>query len=295
MKNIFFILIFVISGCTNRTELGTEKNPISISLVPGQDAKVLEDNGKIMEKFLQEKTGFYFKINVPVNYIAVVESIGSNRTDVALLNTYGYILANEKYGARVRLMGVNQGTFFYKGQIITKVGGPKTLKEIHGKKFAFVDPASTSGYLMAAKLLSDQGVKPSEFIFAGKHDSVVAMVYQGRVDAGATYYTAPENGEPRDARIHLKTQYPDVFEKVQVIAMTDPIPNDPIVFRKDFPADLEEKIIQALKDFIQTEEGLKVMKSLYHMSGLKDSTDKDYEDIRQTIRQLGKTANDMIQ
>ena len=236
MKNILLLLfITTLCACTkNNNELGSKENPIKFYLVPAQDVLTLIENGKTLQKFLIADTGLQFKVEVPANFIAVVEAIGSKRADVAILNTFGYVLAHEKYGAEARLKLVNRGRDEYNGQIIAHVNGPKSIKELNGKKFAFVDPASTSGYLLPTRLFKQENIKIKESIFAGKHDSVVMAVYQRQVDAGATFYTPPdEDGTPKDARWLLRIQYPDVFEKIKILRLTGPIPNDPLIFRKE--------------------------------------------------------------
>jgi phosphonate transport system substrate-binding protein len=282
------------TACTQQNELGSKKNPIHISLVPGQDARILEQSGIKLADFLKKEVGLHFELNVPINFIAVVEALGTKRADMAMMNTFGYLLAHEKHGARVRLIGIFNNTDQYYGQIIARADGPKKIEDLKGKSFAYVDPASTSGHLMAAKLLQEKKINPKNIIFAGRHDSVVLMVYQNRVDAGATYHALEYNNEPQDARKLIKAQHPDVFDKVKVLALTGPIPNDPVVFRKDFPLDIEEKIIAAMKKYIKTPEGAVVMEALYHMDDLRDATDDDYKEIRKTLSELGKSPVDFV-
>ncbi len=296
MKNIFvlFISLIAFANCTSKTEVGTAGNPIKILLVPGQDTKVLEENGKELEAYLKEKTGLPFEVSVPSSYIAVIEALGSKRADIAIMNTFGYLLAHEKYGAEAALTGVYKGRDVYWGQIIARKDGPKTLKDINNKKMAFVDPSSGSGFVLPSKLLKDANVKPKEVVFAGRHDSVVTMVYQRQVDAGATYHTPAENGVPQDARKLVLTQFPDVFEQIVIIAKTEPIPNDPIVFRKDFPPVLRQKVIEAIKKMVKEEKGAKVLYNLYHMDNFKDANQKDYDKVQKMLLELGKSAQDLI-
>ena len=103
---IFFALAAVVS-CTQKKELGTEARPIQFALVPGQDSAVLTENGKVLEKWIHDQTGLYVKMQVPVSFIAVVEGLGSQRVDIAILNTFGYIMAHEKYNVSARLIGVS--------------------------------------------------------------------------------------------------------------------------------------------------------------------------------------------
>ena len=297
MKIFLLLLLFnSLSACTkNSSELGSKDNPIKFYLVPAQDVMTLIENGKILQKFLTKDTGLEFRVEVPANFIAVVEAMGSKRADVAILNTFGYVLAHEKYGAEARLKLVNRGWDEYNGQIIAHVNGPKSIKELNGKKFAFVDPASTSGYLLPSRLFKQENIKIKESIFAGKHDSVVMAVYQRQVDAGATFYTPPdEDGTPKDARWLLRTQYPDVFDKVKILRLTGPIPNDPLIFRKELPDELKNKITESMKNYIKTEEGAKVMFNLYHITDFKAASDADYDKVRGYLKDLGKTASDFV-
>ncbi len=295
LKKILILSSLLLTlSCTSKKELGSESHPIQFALVPGQDSAVLMENGKLLEKWIHEQTGLFVKMQVPTSFIAVVEALGSQRVDVAILNTFGYILAHEKYQVSAKLIGVNLGSSEYWGQIITSNPKIKTLQDLNDKKFAFVDPASTSGYLLAAKLFKDENIKPSEVVFAGKHDSVVTMVYQGRIDAGATYHTSAENGVPQDARRLVAAQFPDVYQKVRILKLTGPIPSDPVVFRKDLPPDAEAKLIAALKSFGSTPEGAKALKNLYHLTGFKDCTDKDYDATRKILLDLGKSVQDFV-
>ncbi len=289
-------LCLLLTSCTkNKAEPGSKENPIKFYLVPAQDVMTLTENGKILQKFLTEDTGLQFEVEVPANFIAVVEAIGSKRADAAILNTFGYVLAHEKYGAEARLKLVNRGRDFYNGQIIVHVNGPRTLKELNGKKFAFVDPASTSGYLLPTRLFKQENIKIKESIFAGKHDSVVIAVYQRQVDAGATFYSPPdEDGTPKDARWLLRTQYPDIYDKIKILKLTEPIPNDPLVFRKGLPEEIKNKIADSLQKYIKTKEGADVMFKLYHITDFKKASDADYDLVRGYLKDLGKTAQDFV-
>ena len=300
MKNILrmtaLLILLSFSSCTkNNAELGSKENPIKFYLVPAQDMLTLTEQGKILEKYLNDNLKLAVKVELPASYIAVVEAFGSKKADVAILNTFGYILAHEKYGVEAKLKLVNRGRDEYNGQIIAHVDGPKAIKEINGKKFAFVDPASTSGYLLPQRLFKQENIKIKESVLSGRHDAVVLAVYQKKVDAGATFYTpADDDGTPKDARWLLRTQYPDVYEKVKILQLTGPIPNDPLIFRNGISDELKNKIVESMKRYIKTEEGAKVLHNLYHITDFKVANDKDYDIIRGYLKDLGKSAQDFI-
>ncbi len=293
-----FMLMSVLAlfGCTrDKGELGTESNPIKFFFVPSVDVKIIEDTSKAFEKYLEANTPYKFKISIPPSFIAVVEAFGTNRADIASVNTFGYILAHDRYGAEARLTVIRHGESTYKAQFITKADSKiKKLEDLEGKKLAFVDPASTSGYLLPMKYLKDRNIKPKETMFAMRHDNVVSMIYQGQVDAGATFYSPPSDNAIQDARRLVKAQYPDVEEKIKILELTTSIPNDPIMFRKGLSEEMKKTITDALIKFAATPEGQDVMNRLSSVTGLIPATDKDYDGTRELLKALGKSASELV-
>lgn len=285
-------LIFIIIYTAREIDpnpLGSKNNPIKLYFTPSVDAETISNNAKELVEFLEKETGYYFTTAVPASFVAVVEAFGSNKADIAAINTFSYIMANEKFGASAYLRVVrdnNETT--YKGQIITRVdSGIDSLEDLQGRTIAYVDPSSTSGYILPKGLLDKKGIKPSETVFGMKHDNVVTMVYQRQVDAGATFYSPPDpiTGEILDARKRVLTQFPDVAKKIKIIALTEPIPNDPIVFRKDIPEKMRNKIIDAFLKFVATEKGQAALYKIYSVRGLIPTTDADYDVLRTLLKE----------
>ncbi len=284
------------TSCTrDRGVPGSEKNPLKFLLVPSVDAKLLENTAKDIKVYLEKNTPYKYEFNVPNSYVAVVEAFGTKRADIASLNTFGYIMAHDRYKTQARITFIRHGSETYQSQIIARADSKiKVLKDIDKKKFAYVDPASTSGYLMPAKLFMEAKIKPAETVFANKHDNVVMMVYQKQVDAGATFYSPPNaKGEMEDARRLVLKQYPDVADKVKIIQLTEPIPNDPIVFREDLPEEIKETVINALMTYMGTEEGKKVFGDIYGITGMVRATDARYDGVREMLKTLGKSAAEL--
>jgi phosphonate transport system substrate-binding protein len=287
------ILFIIISSNRELHEgaLGSKSNPIKLYFTPSVDAKRISMNATQLTDFLHKETGYYFRTAIPASYIAVVEAFGTAKADIASINTFSYLMANAKYGAEAKLRIVRDyGETSYKGQFITRVdSGIDSLKDINGRTIAYVDPSSTSGYILPKAMLKRLGIKPSESVFAMRHDNVVTMVYQRQVDVGATYYAPPDpvTGEIRDARMRVERQFPDVAKKIKIIGFTQDIPNDPWVFRKDLPEDMTDKIINALLKYVKTPEGVKAMYDIYDVRGLIRTKDSDYDGLRKLLAQEG--------
>ncbi len=271
-------------------ELGSEGNPIKFVMTPSVDAQQIVSSADQLIDFLEKETGYHYSYSVPASFIAVVEAFGTGKADISIINTFSYLMAHQKYGARAVLRVVRRdGETYYRGMFISRTGsGIDSLPDIAGKRIAYVDPASTSGYILPKATLDRLGIRPAEEVFAMKHDNVVTMVYQGQVDVGAAYYSPPDKrtGEPLDARARVRQQFPDVFDVIQIIGFTDSIPNDPVIVRKDLPDEIVEKTIQALIKFQQTPEGREALWAIYSVEGFIETDDSDYDPLRDILRRL---------
>lgn len=283
------IIAFVIAISirqANEGSLGSYSNPIRFYFTPSVDANTISFNAKVLTDYLHNKTGYYFTTAVPASYIAVVEAFGTDKVDVAAINTFSYLMANAKYGAEARLRVVRAGQTSYCGQIITRTDtGIDSLSDLAGKSFAFVDPSSTSGYILPKALFENMGIKIGQTVFAMQHPNVVTMVYQRQVDAGACYYAPPDSktGAIMDARARISRQFPDVGSKVKIIGFTQYIPNDPIVFRRNLSSSMKDAITYALLEFVQTPEGKKAWEDIYDVTGLVPTNDHDYDILRELL------------
>lgn len=295
------IIIFIVISFANELhegELGTRTNPIKIYFTPSVDAKQISFNAKVLIDFLEKETGYYYRTAVPASFVAVVEAFGTKKADVAGINTFSYLMANAKYGAEARLRVVrdnNETT--YKGAFIARTNSDiNNIEDLNGRTFAFVDPSSTSGYILPKAKLDKLEIKPSEIVFAMRHDNVVTMVYQRQVDAGAIYYNAPDpkTGQIYDARMRVEKQFPDVEKKIKIIGFTEEIPNDPIVFRKDLDEKMKEKIINALLKFVSTPKGEKAMYEIYDIRGLIRTKDSDYDKLRELLKKQNITFENLV-
>lgn len=289
-------LAFVLSACTSKkAELGSEKNPVKLYFIPSVDAKVIDDNSKTFKEFLEKNTPYKFEVMIPQSYVAVVEAFGTKRADISAMNTFGYVLAHERYGAEARMTVLRHGASTYQAQFIARNDDKlKSVADLKGKKLAFVDAASTSGYLLPLKVLKDKGIEPAETVFAGKHDNVVSMIYNGQVDAGATFYSPPDAEGIQDARRLVKTQYPDVEKRVKILELTEGIPNDPIVFRKEMPEEMKNVIVEAFLKFVATPEGKEAFQKIYAVDDIKRASDADYDAVRTMLKALGKNADELM-
>ena len=288
LLQILLLLGVVLPLPSQAQSLGSAQNPLRMMFVPSGDAQVILKGGKEVGELLQKVTGLHFKTSVATSYAAVIEAMGAEKVDIGWLATFSYVLAHDKYGVELLLVVQRFGSPFYRGQIMVRAdSGIKDLAGLMGKRFAFVDPASTSGHLYPKTLLLAQGFDPEQFfkkiVFVGSHNAVVLSIYKGEVDGGAAY----DGSRSAVAKI-----FPDVFDKINVIAYTKEIPNDTVSVRKGLSGDLKMRIRDGLKKVSKSPQGNKVLKKLYGISGFTD-LDGLFDPVREAGRLLNLNLGDL--
>jgi phosphonate transport system substrate-binding protein len=258
---------------------------VDLYLTPSISEKLLKDNGAFIKGYLEKETGLSIQLKIPKSYDAMVDDFGGQKNCFALMSSQSYVLANTRHQATVKLRTVRFGHSSYQGMIVTHAAsGIKTIKDLQGKNIAYTDELSTSGYLYPKKILEKNNIKTGKEIFLKKHDEVIKQVYERTVDAGAAFYSPPSpEGELRDARGRIIAKYPDIEKKVLILIKTDPIPNDPVVFSKQFDATQANKLCMALMKLSKDEKGKQALVELYGTEGFVKASDADYNSLRQVM------------
>jgi phosphonate transport system substrate-binding protein len=316
---------------TSAPAVGSQEHPIKVLFVPSVDANIIVSGGKILADALNKATGLFFDVSVPTSYAATIEAVCASPNDtMVFIPGLGYVLANQLCGVDVSFKAVRYGFDVYFGEILVKRDSPyKTIKDLDGKKWGYTDAASTSGYMVPLIMLENAGVKPSESVATGGHPQAVKAVYNGEVDFASAFYSAPLKpaGEPvwkigdpfdipdslvpscavtpdgkslkcgdwtvLDARANIRTEAPDVIQKVRILAISDPVPNDTLSFGPTFDKDLRKKIEDALIAFSKTDDWKKSLGSsdFYGWTGLNPATDAEYDIIRKMVKASGLTLD----
>ncbi|HAK46962.1 MAG TPA: phosphate/phosphite/phosphonate ABC transporter substrate-binding protein [Spirochaeta sp.] len=299
MKKIFsltLLLTIILSGfafASGQTEvpLGSEENPIIWSFVPSGEMERVAAGAQAVADMLHDETGLFFETNVATEYAGVIEAMSSDPPEahMASLATFAYVMAAERGVAKAELVSVRYGSPTYNGQIMVRAdSGISSVSELNGKTFGRPDPLSTSGWIIPMLTMRGAGVDPDTglagVVDAGSHDGVVAAIYNGDVDAGASYV---------DARTRIEEDYPDVMEKVVVIAVTENIPNDGVQFIPGLDADVKAQIVDALLVIAATDEGKDALKTAYQWNELERHGDDFYDPFRQVLQAAGLSIDDL--
>ncbi len=94
-----------------------------------------------------------------------------------------------------------------------------------------------------------------------------------------------------DARRNLRTEAPDVVQKLRILAISPAIPNDTLSFGPEFPEAIRAQIETALVEFAKTDDWKNSIGSrdFYGWSGLSPAEDKEYDFVRKMVEAAGIT------
>ncbi len=278
-------------------QLGAPDKPIVIALVPSGDVPTITKAGTEIADCLSKLTGLTYSIEVGTNFAASIEAMGAGKAPFGFLNTFSAVLAKEKYGVTPLLVSLRnykgKPENFYQGQFIAgKATGIKSIADLKDKTFCFVDPNSTSGYIIPRIVLAANGINPDKDLKgstnAGSHDNVAIAVYKGDCDAGATFVDVRTDSNP------IKQNYPDMVEKVDVFYITDNIPNDGLQVAKGVDPKITDATVNGLL-FISGDAGGKaLLRRLYSYLGLVKVEPTFYDDFEGLLKKAGVDPSSLV-
>jgi phosphonate transport system substrate-binding protein len=259
--------------------------PLHLVLTPSQKPTDLIAAGEEFGRVLGTLVGVPVRVTVASDYAAVVEALRNQTADLAFVHPAGYVLANRE--AKARIVAKNQWhgkTSFTSRIYVRRDSGIKTLEDLRGKTMAFVDPASSSGYVYPMVLLIQKGLVKNrdpktffrEVTFAGSHDASMRALLNGHVDAIASFDMAREQ--------YLKD--PAERERLTFVAESPPIPEAGIAAREKLDPALFAKVREALLK-IGGPQHAALLKRLYDIDGFEPAEDREYDPVRAAIDLLG--------
>ena len=283
-----------------------------LALVPSGDAAKLVETAKPLTDYLTTALGIPVTGVVSTDYSAAVEAMGADQAQIGLFAPLPMIQACQKYGAKIVLQSVRNGSATYHTQFFTNdpdkyctdkpqpkksndkylncngtaaaTTGPlalDTLSKLKGATVALLDPSSTSGYIFPSLAMINAGVDPTKDITVDQlesHDQSVLAVYNGDAEVGVSYDDA------RDAVVGDK---PDVGQKVVVFAYSDEIPNDGVVVGGKLTSDWQTKITQTLLDYSKTAAGAKVLGDIYQIDSFAPAVPSSLASVAEAVQKLG--------
>lgn len=285
---IICLLLSILTGCT-KTETTppkkiSQEKVLVIGVVPEQNIFDQMSRYEPLADYLSEKVGAKIKLKVLTLYGNVIDNFFSLGLDGAFFGSFTYALAHSKLGLEVLARPeYADGVSTYHGLIfVRKDSGIRTAKDMRGKRFAFVDKATTAGYLLPLAYFEKHGIKNyktyfRETYFAGTHGDAIMDVLNKKADIGAAKNTVYERIAENDNRI----------EKELIILEKSPnVPENGLAVRKDLDDLIKKKLKDALLNMHNDPNGRSVLKK-FGARRFIETVDKDYDPVYKYAKDIG--------
>ncbi|MFB6355819.1 MAG: phosphate/phosphite/phosphonate ABC transporter substrate-binding protein [bacterium] len=276
------VALFFINGC-GRNKVPdqfqfnklpkAQEDPLIIGQVPSRSVVEILDQKRQFVAELTNELGRDVQMRFANSYGDILNRMKHSRYDLVFLGPLSYVKAVDQGAPYHPLVQPQRfGKTTYRSMIIThRDSSIRSVDDLRNRTMAFVDPLSTSGYLIPKILLKSQyGINISTDLrrsaFVGGHDQVVRAVYNRTFDAGAVFV---------DARNIVKDIPKESF---RILVKSDPIPSEPIAVRNTLDKDTTKKLRNF---FLRLHKSPEILEKLGDdIQQFRPSSDTVYERIR---------------
>jgi len=259
-----------------------EMKELRIGLLPNEAPDVEIKKHATMTQHLEKILGMKVKVQVGIDYTAIIEALRNKHIDVAYLGPFSYVLAEIATDGNIEplVVGVRKktGKSAYNSVIVARTDSGINKPAEFGKKhtISFSDPASTSGFLVPSFRFAQLGIDPQkdfkQVIFAGGHTASLMALNSGKVDGAGTNLPSLQKAIAKGV----------VDKKNIKIVWTSPdIPGSPLTVRKDVPWEIKYKLLKA---FMGIPEGVDSYEG--KMAGYEPAWDSAYDIIRDIKKKM---------
>jgi phosphonate transport system substrate-binding protein len=252
---------------------------LRIGFIPAEDSRAMVRQSQGILDIVAKETGMKVEAFVGSDYNGTIEALRNGHVDVALLGPFSYVLATTQAPVEAFAVTVIAKTMqpSYKSIIIAREDSPvKSFETIKGNTFAFVDPGSTSGYMVPSAAFKKAGITPEkdfkQVMYSGGHDATIVAVGEGKVNAGAVADRIYERGCAKGLAD---------CSKIKIIWESPAIWNDPVLYRKNLSEALKKKIREAFYSVKNLPFG-----EMGTVARFDPIADKDYDPLREIAKTL---------
>lgn len=255
-----------------------------IGLIPEVNIFKQKQRFRLLGEYLSQKTGVPVEFTILTRYGNIIESFTADKLDGAFFGSFTGALAIRKLGVLPLARPVNlDGSSTYHGLLLVrKNSGIASVASMRGKRMAFVDKATTAGYLFPLAYLREHGVSGeraffSETFFTGSHDAAVIAVLDGKADIAAAKHSVYDR---------VAKENPRVKAELTTIARSPSVPSNGLCVRRDLPIALQEKLKLALLSLETDPAGQAVLRE-FGAQRFIETTSADYRPVFAMAAQAG--------
>jgi len=290
-KSLFFITFFSFlllapyTPVSNAlaTDIETPEE-LLIGLIPEINVFVQVERYEPLGDYISKHSGVRIKFTILSSYGNIIDRFRAMRMDGAFFGSFTGAMAIEKLGVTplVRPVNLDGESSFHGVIIVRKDANISTVKDMKGKRIAFVDRATTAGYIFPLAYFRKHGLKDiddyfSELYFAGSHDAAIYDVFNGMADIGTAKSSVFQG---------IREKSPMVANSLKVIATSRKVPSNSLCLREGISAGLLKKIKNILLKMDQTAEGRIVLEK-FGARRFVETTVESYDSVMKIASDAG--------
>jgi phosphonate transport system substrate-binding protein len=280
-------LLGLLAACTSREpqEATPSSQPsLVIGLLPEQGIFRQLERFEPLARYLSQRIGRPIALKVLPRYGNIIANFQEGKMDGAFFGSFTYALAHRRLHLQVLARPeLPDGTSTYHGLLLVRTdSGIRTVRDMQGKVFAFVDQATTAGYLFPLAYFRSHGIADyhayfKETYFAGTHADVIADVLARRADAGAVKNTVYER---------FVADQPAAAEQLTILERSPPVPENGLAVRGDLEPAVIDGLREALLHMHEDPAGKGILEA-FGAARFIPTTDADYEPVIRYAEQIG--------
>jgi len=266
MKRPWVILglcLALLAGCSDKGKApGAARisgKTLVIGLIPERNIFKQIERYQPVANYLRAKTGIEIKLKVLSRYGNIIDNFKSAGLDGAFFGSFTYAMAHAKLGLTVlaRPEDANGISTYYGVLFVRKDSRIKGADGMRGKRFAFVDKATTAGYLLPLEYFRNHGIADyrtyfREAYFAGTHEDAIYDVLNRKADVGAAKNTVYQRLAVADGRI---------TRDLLILARSPEVPENGLAVRGDIDDSIKNVLRAALIDMHKDPAGREVLEA----------------------------------
>ena len=253
---------------------------LRVSSTPHLDPGNLKTTHQPLADYLAGHLRVEVEMQVAESYDEVGQQLGRGEVDLAEFSPFAYVRAIAANPGLLPIAdSISEGSATSGAYVVVRAESAlHTLEDLRGKSLGFVDPASTSGYLLPMRMFKERGIDPATYFslveFTGNHEALLLSVLEGRIDSGATYQGA------MPALQRSKGIDPLSF---RIIAKTGRSPHDVFCVRPGLPAEVTAELERLLLSVSSaTPDGRRILAPMA-VNGFTPHDEHRYDEVREAF------------
>jgi phosphonate transport system substrate-binding protein len=262
---------------------------VSFGILGTDASSALRQNWHPLLEDMSKATGLEVRGFFATDYAGLVEAMRFNKIQVAWLGAKAALESVDRAEGEVFAQFIDQaGQSGYTSVIIThRDSRVRTIEDMFTQakelSFGIGDPQSTSGTLVpTCELFAPRGLdvrRMFRITRSSTHGGNLLAVINKQIDVATNYSVGLEK---------MRTANPAAYAQVRVLWTSQPIPADPIVWRRDLPESTKRKISAFLFGYGKDEREKAILAGLQQAAGFRPSDNRQLIAVRLTSLLLEK-------